>query len=290
MATAAIVFRRSGSGGGSDPLALFEADFSQTTLTGIGFTDLSPGGDTDTPNGRCTRSIVTNGGPSGSKQAIRWEHFPKTPAFVTGLGNAQGYWGAMESDTNWTAPGPGESLFFHFYLRVVEATNCDNIESGGGVISNDFRQKTIDIGGGATGSSRFILYSAYGQSGGTGALSSWEMAMSVGTDRSNVRVRPTESDGWVAVVMELVPATSIGGTNGIFRIGMNRDSGWDVENTGIAIDDHEGSASWDGINFHSFNDVTLGDADGVGPSLIIEMGGCKVRRTRDTSWYASMTS
>lgn len=276
--------KRSASGGGA--AALFEADFSQTTLSAMGFTNNSAD---DTTYTRATRSIVTAGGPDGVKNCIRWVHNPKTEAQLE-PGNPQGYWGGIGKSAAWTLPVAGDSLFWHFYVRLQACSQVDNWVDDGGltVIPNDFRQKTMDIGNGATGSARFIMYSAYGQAQGLGADNSWRWSMSVGTAGQGVGVRPTVTDGWVAIVMQTTSNTSSQAGNGIFRIAMNNDSTWDQSNTAVNIDAQEGGNGWDSVSFHSFNDATVGNVSGTGPSLTIELGGYKVASARDTSWYANM--
>lgn len=269
---------------------LFEADFTQSTVTGMGFTDSASDTDAGT---NAARSVVVNGGPSGAKNAIRWVHRSQTLAEASADGNTQHSCCGVSKIGAYAQPARGVSIFLHLYDRPVVATEVDNWTGGGDLIPDDLRQKTIDIGNG-TGSARFIMYSAFGQPSGIGATQRWRRSMCVGTDctlgGSAVFAERVVSDGWGCTVMELRGASTLGGSNGIFRIAQS-DSGWLMENTAVTIDEIDSIGNgWENPNFHSFTDGTLGDEDAIGPALTIEIGGFKIASSRDTSWCANMTA
>jgi hypothetical protein len=265
--------------------SLFTPDFSQSTVELMGFTDSIAATD---PNGRTVRTVVIGAGPAGLN-TVRFEHLPISEAAVGVIGNTQNTHGSKIAGGSYTGVAQGSSFFIHMYLRLVTLTDISGYNpppEAPSTTDDALTYKTSIWGHNSGGSdARLILQSKFGDFYG-----GWRVFPADNID-SGPEVAFDVADGWVALTIEARSASTIGGSDGYFKVWLNNDTyaSPTAQQTGIQIDSVDAPTGlerlWTGFNFNEFGNETL-----AGGSLIYEIGGLQLRDDFNSSWFADMGS
>jgi hypothetical protein len=267
---------------------LWEPDFSQSTVELMGFTDSL---DATDPDGRTIRTVETGEGPSGLN-TVRFTHIPISEAEVGVIGNTQNTHGSKIAGGSYTGVAQGTSFWIHMYLRLVtlEDLLAYNPPPEAPTTTADALTYKQSIWGNNAGGNdaRLILQSKFGNFYG-----GWRVFPADNID-SGPEVDFDVADGWVALSIEARSASTIGGSDGYFKVWLNVETSAAVtaERTGVQIDSVDAATGldrlWTGFNFNEFGNETIAE-DTPNPQLVYEIGGLQLRDDANTTWFADMT-
>lgn len=269
------------SASGGAGTVFFQADFTQSTESAIGFNDNQSATD---PNGRTTRTIVA--GPGG-RNAIKITHTPISEAAVNAINNPQNTHGSAVNYGTFTGVAQGQAMFFHLYVRLDAMSDLKSWDTVNPASTID-DALTVKMAIQGVDESRIILHLQAGNFYGGMRV---RIAKNIDTGAgASVSV----ANGWTSLIFEAKSATTRGGTDGYVKAWKNSGTyGSPAETvTSQAIDAVDASdvKMWTSWGWNQFGNETLASGAWTTPALAYSLAGVKITDFFDTAWHGNMGS